>query len=360
MPPFTPSIEPFPSRSIFHHSLIFSLQKMGYGRLGSSDPVTSQSDPPPPNQPDAATSTIPDPKRRLRLLLLLLLSVALIAASAVSAVVLIGFRARASENAGSGPMAHRKPTQAISRACSKTRYPTLCVDSLLDFPGSQNASEPDLVHISVNLTHRRFGLALSAASEVANLQMEPIVRSAFEDCLELLDHSVELLARSLSSTAVTPAGGGSGGGSAQDVMTWLSAALTNQDTCAEGFEGLSGAVRDQMVTRGLQDLSELVSNCLAIFAAVGGGDDFAGVPIQNRRRRRLLGNGEYGDEVGSGYPKWMSREERRLLDAPASKIQADIVVSKDGNGTVKTIEQAIKKAPEHSSRRIIIYIKAGR
>lgn len=332
---------------------------MGYGRLGSPEPVTSQSDPRPLHQADAATSAQPNRKRRLRFLLLLL-SVALIAASAVSAVVLIGFRARASEHGGAGPLAHRKPTQAISRACSKTRYPTLCVDSLLDFPGSQNASEPDLVHISVNLTHRRFGQALSAASEVANLQMEPIVRSAFEDCLELLDDSVDLLAQSLSSSAVSPGGGGNGGGSAQDVMTWLSAALTNQDTCAEGFEGLSGAVRDQMVTSGLQDLSELVSNCLAIFTAVGGGDDFAGVPIQNRRRRRLLANGEYGYGVGSGYPKWMSREERRLLDAPASKIQADIVVSKDGNGTVKTIEQAIKKAPEHSSRRIIIYVKAGR
>lgn len=340
---------------------------MGYGRLGSSDPATSQSDPP-PNQPDTTASTHPNRKRRLRLLLLLsVLSAALVVASAVSAVILIGFRTRASQNGGSGPLAHRKPTQAISRACSKTRYPTLCVDSLLDFPGSQSASEPDLVHISMNLTLRRFGLALSAASEIVNLQMEPIVRSAFEDCLELLDDSVELLARSLSSSAVSPGGsGGYGGGSAQDVMTWLSAALTNQDTCSEGFEGLSGAVKDQMVTRGLQDLSELVSNCLAIFAEVGGDGDFAGVPIQNRRRRRrrLLVNGEeYGDVgvgAGSEYPIWMSREERRLLDTPASKIQADIVVSKDGSGTVKTIEEAIKKAPEHSSRRIIVYVKAGR
>lgn len=336
---------------------------MVYGRLGSSDPATSQSDPP-PNQPDTTASTHPNRKRRLRLLLLLsVLSTALVVASAVSAVILIGFRNRASENDGSGSLAHRKPTQAISRACSKTLYPTLCVDSLLDFPGSQSASEPDLVHISMNLTLRRFGLALSAASEIVNLQMEPIVRSAFEDCLELLDDSVDLLARSLSSSAVSPGGsGGYGGGSAQDVMTWLSAALTNQDTCAEGFEGLSGAVKDQMVTRGLQDLSELVSNCLAIFAEVGGDGDFAGVPIQNRRR--LLVNGEEYGDVGVGavsdYPKWMSREERRLLDTPASKIQADIVVSKDGSGTVKTIEEAIKKAPEGSSRRIIVYVKAGR
>ncbi|KAE8694277.1 putative pectinesterase/pectinesterase inhibitor 34 [Hibiscus syriacus] len=32
----------------------------------------------------------------------------------------------------------------------------------------------------------------------------------------------------------------------------------------------------------------------------------------------------------------------------------------DGNGTVKTINEAIKKASEHSTRQIIIYVKAGR
>ncbi|MGF2531687.1 pectinesterase family protein, partial [Ralstonia pseudosolanacearum] len=53
--------------------------------------------------------------------------------------------------------------------------------------------------------------------------------------------------------------------------------------------------------------------------------------------------------------------ERRLLNVPISEIQADIIVSKDGNkGSYKTITEAIKKAPSESTRRTIIYIKAGR
>lgn len=172
------------------------------------------------------------------------------------------------------------------------------------------------------------------------------LRSAYEDCLELLDHSVDLLTNSLNTAAAS----GEASASIQDVITWLSAALTNQDTCTEGFDELNGDVKHQMSDR-IKDLSEHVSNSLAIYAAGGGGDEFSDIPIQNRRRRLLA------DER---FPAWLSRRERMLLDMPVSAINADIVVSKNGNGTYKTIAEAIKKAPEHSSRRFIIYVRAGR
>lgn len=165
---------------------------------------------------------------------------------------------------------------------------------------------------------------------------------------------MDALERSLTSVAPSPDGSVKMGDSTDDVMTWLSAALTNQDTCTEGFAEMSGAVKDQMANN-LKDLSELVSNCLAIFAVSGSGD-FSGVPIQNRRR--LMG--ENNGEISRNFPKWLSRRDRRLLNLPASAIQADAIVSKDGNGTHKTIAEAIKKAPEHSSRRFIIYVRAGR
>jgi len=116
--------------------------------------------------------------------------------------------------------------------------------------------------------------------------MNPYIRAAYTDCLELLDNSVDALARALTSTVPSSSSKGAvkplTSSSTEDVLTWLSAALTNQDTCAEGFADTSGDVKDQM-THNLKDLSELVSNCLAIFSA-GGGDDFSGVPIGNRRR----------------------------------------------------------------------------
>lgn len=107
------------------------------------------------------------------------------------------------------------------------------------------------------------------------------------------------------------------------------------------------------MTNNLKDLSELVSNCLAIFSA-GAGDDFSGVPIGNRRRLMTM------PEPEDDFPVWLNRRERRLLSLPVTAIQADVIVSKDGNGTVKTISEALKKIPEYGNRRFIIYIKQGR
>ncbi|KAF7816691.1 putative pectinesterase/pectinesterase inhibitor 61 [Senna tora] len=322
---------------------------MEFGRIGPSDPGGSsrRSDAPIIARPNTSSSF--SSRNKNKLIILSILAGLLIVASAISAVLVV--RGRGGGSGPNGPDIRGKPTQAISRTCSKTQFPSLCVQSLLEFPGSTTASEEELVHISFNMTLQHLSKALYTSSGISYVQMDPRVRSAYEDCLELLEDSVDALLRSLSSVGDVKLGG-----STEDVMTWLSAALTNQDTCTEGFEEMNGAVKDQM-RNNLKDLAELVSNCLAIFSSSDTSGDFGGVPIQNRRR--LMGKGDDNinvADISGNFPKWMSRRDRRLLSLPISAIQADIVVSKDGNGTYKTIAEAIKKAPEHSSRRFIIYV----
>ncbi|KAG2257568.1 hypothetical protein Bca4012_094737 [Brassica carinata] len=327
---------------------------MGYERLGPSKPSGSvaTTTAPSPNLSQVSTTSQPDntsPRRKKLLVSSLVVAFALILAAAIFA----GVRSQV-KSSQQVPGLARKPSQAISKACALTRFPELCVDSLMDFPGSLAASSPrDLIHVTVNMTLHHFSQALYSSSSFSFLDMPPRVRSAYESCVELLDDSVDALSRALSSV-VSVSGGQT---KPQDVMTWLSSALTNHDTCTEGFDGVGdGGVKDQM-TDALKNLSELVSNCLAIFAASGDGDDFAGVPIQNRR---LLEVGGGGGDKNKKFPRWTKRRERELLEMPLSQIQADIIVSKDGNGTCKTIAEAIKKAPQHSTRRTIIYVKAGR
>ncbi|XP_010925933.1 probable pectinesterase/pectinesterase inhibitor 34 [Elaeis guineensis] len=311
---------------------------MGYGRLSSSESLPSVYEPP----PSQTGST-----RRKRLFILLgLLTVVLLVASGVSFGLLVGFRAGSS---GSGR--NRSPTQAISQTCGLTLYPALCISSLLDFPGAFDARDRDLVHISLNMTMQRVSKALYGASAIAGVSMDALARAAYEDCMELLEDSLDQLSESLA--VVSPSASGPAGASNEDVLTWLSAALTNQDTCTEGLTDVAdGYVRAQMQSK-LKDLAELVSNCLAIFSAVSRNKDFSGIPIKNKKRR-LLSSGD-GD-----FPEWLGRRDRKLLQVPVAQIQADMVVSKDGNGTYKSIADAVKAAPERSTRRIIIYVKAGR
>ncbi|XP_060212050.1 probable pectinesterase/pectinesterase inhibitor 34 [Lycium barbarum] len=323
---------------------------MEYGRLGKPKPKDLSRREILPKYEENVTSR---PNQWSKLKILLIISTILILASAISATVLVTVR----NKTGARTVRHLKPSKAISRTCSRTRFKTLCLNSLHEFPEALSASNADLVHISINVTLQRFGKAFYMASEISTLDMNTRTRSAYEDCLELLEDSVYLLSRSL--TSVSP------GGNNHDVQTWLSAALTNQDTCAEGFADVSGIVKDQMMAN-IKDLSQLVSNCLAIYSAANGNDDFAGVPIHDRRRR-LMGSYDR-DRVSTvvsvknheDFPKWLSRKDRMLLDAPVSVIKADIIVSKDGNGTFKTIAEAIKKVPNYNSRRIIIYVKEGR
>ncbi|XP_009151913.2 probable pectinesterase/pectinesterase inhibitor 34 [Brassica rapa] len=327
---------------------------MGYERLGPSKPSGSvtATTAPAPNVNQVSTSTQPENTNRRRKKLLVS-SIVVAFALILAAAIFAGVRSNVNSSQHVPGLA-RKPSQAISKACEPTRFPELCVDSLMDFPGSLAASSAkDLIHVTVNMTLHHFSHALYSSSSFSFLDMPPRVRSAYDSCLELLDDSVDALSRALSSVVSVS----TGETKPQDVMTWLSSALTNHETCVEGFDGVGdGGVKDQM-TDALKNLSELVSNCLAIFAANGDGDgnDFTGVPIQNRRRRLL----DVGDN-NVKFPRWTKRREREILEMPVSQIQADIIVSKDGNGTCKTISEAIKKAPQYSSRRIIIYVKAGR
>ncbi|XP_071705996.1 probable pectinesterase/pectinesterase inhibitor 34 [Rutidosis leptorrhynchoides] len=332
---------------------------MEYGRLGQYQPGrnrTADISPLTPAIYSSTTTTNSNSNSKLKKLVLVF-AFTLILVSVVSVGLLLTAKFQHGAGAGAGggphPLIRPHPTEAMSRVCGRTRYQNLCFSSLLDFPGSLAASDKDMIHISMNITLQRIGRALHTSAEISNIQMDTRVRSAYDDCLELLQDSVDQLTRSLFSVAPSSVDSKIGqrvAGSNQDVMTWLSAALTNQDTCTDGLSEVeNGYVKRQMDEK-LKDLSQMVSNCLAIYAAPSDGDDFNGVPIQHRRRRRLM----------SSFPKWLNRKERRLLQLPANGIQADIVVSKDGNGTCTTIAEAIKKVPEYSSRRIIIYVRAGR
>nr|GEY02645.1 probable pectinesterase/pectinesterase inhibitor 34 [Tanacetum cinerariifolium]GEY08027.1 probable pectinesterase/pectinesterase inhibitor 34 [Tanacetum cinerariifolium] len=306
---------------------------MEYGRLGKYQPGKNRPDT--PLKPSLYTDNNNNSSYKVAKVLVLF-AFGLIVVSAVSVGVI--------------ELLRTQEPQSMQRVCGRTRYQNLCLNELMKFPGSSSASDKDMIHISVNMTLQRVGRALYTSAGISTVEMTPRVRSAYDDCLEMLEDSVDQLQRSLLSVAPSK-NGKKKVGSSEDVMTWLSAALTNQDTCTDGLaEVENGYVKKQMEVK-LKDLSQMVSNCLAIYAAATG-DDFNGVPIQHRRRRLM-----------SSYPTWLGTTERQLLQAPVGGsggvIQPDIVVSKDGNGTCTTIAEAIKKAPEYSSRRIIIYVRAG-
>ncbi|KAK0572792.1 hypothetical protein LWI29_037390 [Acer saccharum] len=119
-----------------------------------------------------------------------------------------------------------------------------------------------------------------------------------------------------------------------DIQTWLSAALTFQQTCKDSVETTLGL--DHKISQKMDYLSQLVSNPLAIVNRITGTADSS------------------RNSTAGAFPNWIYSRHRKLLQA--NTIKANVIVVKDGTGNYKTVSEAIKAA---SGNRFVIYVKAG-
>ncbi|KAK1301518.1 putative pectinesterase/pectinesterase inhibitor 17 [Acorus calamus] len=122
--------------------------------------------------------------------------------------------------------------------------------------------------------------------------LDALTKAAWIDCLELSESTLNHLNHIVGSTANTI--------NTEDIQTWLSAALANQQTCKNGF-----------IEMGLE---------------------------------------------------WVRLSDRKLLQTSSSAAsQADIVVAQDGSGNYKTISEAIAAAStvRSGTNRFVIHVKSG-
>ncbi|CAO2836751.1 unnamed protein product [Amaranthus hypochondriacus] len=175
---------------------------------------------------------------------------------------------------------------------------------------------------------------------------------AVEDCKELLDFSVAELAWSLSEMRVLR-GHGSIHDTRGDLQAWLSAAISNQDTCLEGFEGTNQHVKNY-IKGSLTQVTQLISNVLTLYTQLHA------LPFRPPRHN-YFNNNNNNNNNNNYFPKWMSEgDKEHVVSSSTSKgIQVDAIVALDGSGKYRTINEAIDDAPNHSNRRYIIYVKKG-
>ncbi|XP_041997528.1 probable pectinesterase/pectinesterase inhibitor 32 [Salvia splendens] len=123
-----------------------------------------------------------------------------------------------------------------------------------------------------------------------------------------------------------------------DVKTLLSGALTNHYTCIEGFDGTNGVVKS-LVSGSLDHVTALVLNLLSMVKSNSG-----------RGGRRLTSSDQ--------FPHGIKSHDRKLLQS-ASGATADAVVAADGTGNFSSVAEAVRAAPEYSTRKYVIYVKRG-
>ncbi|KAL4384941.1 hypothetical protein GQ457_15G021500 [Hibiscus cannabinus] len=235
--------------------------------------------------------------------------------------------------------------QAASSACEGTLYPQLCVSTLSVLPDLPSKSLPDLISAILHQTMYEVRLSSANITNIGKnlISYNTLEETAINDCLELFDNTIAELKLVLSDLAPRrlPISENK-----HDLQTFLSAAMTNQYTCLDGF-GRSNANVRSIIKSGLHNISHHVSNSLAILNKVHG---------VNKSKPEVYP--EHG-RVKNGFPTWLSWKDRKLLQASVNKTKFDLVVAKDGTGNFTNITDAVAAAPNNSDTRFVIYIKAG-
>ncbi|KAL1329424.1 pectinesterase [Arachis ipaensis] len=307
--------------------------------------------------------------KKKKKLFLSLFATLLLVASVVAIVA--GVNSHKNNNSSSSSslaLSHHSHT-IIKNACSSTFYQDLCFSAVSSEPGVTNkvTSHKDVIELSLNVTCRTVEHNFFVIKKILE-EREKILthreRIALHDCLETIDESLDELHQAYEDIKLYPNSNKKTlYQHADDLNTLISAAITNQVTCLDGF---SHDAADKNVRKALEEgqvhVEHMCSNALAMTKNMTDTD------IANYEQkmmttatanggRKLMMMEEEEDEKGVKWPQWMSVGDRRLLQA--ATVKADVVVAADGSGNFKTVSEAVKAAPEKSSKRYVIKIKAG-
>ena len=159
-------------------------------------------------------------------------------------------------------------TESIRVVCNVTRFPNSCftsISSSLNTTTITTTIDPESI-LKLSLRVSIHELATLASSLSASNAAGPAVA----DCREQVEDAVSRLNESLSAVQAVAAGGGGKGlteAKIVDVQTWVSAAVTDQQTCLDGLEEM-GSKDAAEVKRKMERCGEYTSNSLAIVANI--------------------------------------------------------------------------------------------
>ncbi|XP_050380306.1 LOW QUALITY PROTEIN: putative pectinesterase/pectinesterase inhibitor 22 [Argentina anserina] len=212
--------------------------------------------------------------------------------------------------------------------------------------------------LSAALRHT-FNQAISAIDMITKFNALSISyreQVAIEDCKELLDFSVSELAWSLGEMNRIRTGDKNVHYEG-DLKAWLSAALSNQDTCLEGFERTDRRV-ENFIRGSLKQVTQLIGNVLGLYTQLHA------LPFKPPRDHNLntLTIANKSSSADPNFLAWMSEGDQELVRSSPhdqSGMHVDAVVAEDGTGKYRSITDAVNEAPNYSSRRYIIYVKKG-
>ncbi|MBA0763438.1 hypothetical protein Gotri_012878 [Gossypium trilobum] len=232
--------------------------------------------------------------------------------------------------------------------CSPTHYPDTCRKTF----DSMNSTDPkEFVKKAIYAAEEEVKKFLNFSdSKIAEAKDNGLTKMALNDCKDMMQYAID----SLEATYADVDGSDLHNidDRINDFRTWLSAVISYQQSCLDGFEhdrNLKETMEEAIVAS-----SEHAANALTIVTKLIEILTKLGSELASPDTRRLFSVEE------TNYPSWFSTTDRKLIaKIDNSNLKPNAVVAKDGSGQFKTIAEALAAAPKNSINRHIIYIKAG-
>ncbi|RWW86778.1 hypothetical protein BHE74_00004431 [Ensete ventricosum] len=286
-----------------------------------------------------------DRKERRMKLVLAGASASLLLLLVVGAVATSNYQDSGSSNLNTRAM--HSSSKSVKMICSSTDYQQACESSMSKVVTSDTDDPKVLLKAAVTVVLDEVSKAFSHSKLLKSNDSR--VRGAVEDCQQLYENSKAEINATLQS--IVAGGIDHLPSRSHDMRTWLSAVMTYQQTCIDGFP--EGEVKTKM-HEAMKSSKEMTSNALAMIGQASSFLSLINLPGSNRR---LLSAEEDHEAMTSGlkkngYPSWVGEDDRRMLKEHFRvKLVPNVMVAKDGSGKYKTISEALAAMPKKRKGR---------
>uniref|UniRef100_A0A2N9I6Y8 Pectinesterase inhibitor domain-containing protein n=1 Tax=Fagus sylvatica TaxID=28930 RepID=A0A2N9I6Y8_FAGSY len=153
-----------------------------------------------------------------------------------------------------------QPKDLVRSSCVHASYPHICLRTLSSYTGpAQTPKDLAQAAVKVSLSRARrvshYLSQVSGAKDVGSKRQQ----AALSDCVEQISDSVDELSKTLGE--LKHLRGETFRWQMSNAETWVSAAMTYEDTCLDGFQGVDGKVKSD-VKRKIKNVGKVTSNAL--------------------------------------------------------------------------------------------------
>ncbi|KAJ8753311.1 hypothetical protein K2173_019710 [Erythroxylum novogranatense] len=148
-------------------------------------------------------------------------------------------------------------SDSIRVVCNVTRYPNSCFTSISSLNTPTKPDPEAIFNLSLQLSLRELS-KLSSLLQTCNC-------TGIDDCVTQFDDALGRLNDSVLAMKVAPGEKVLTDEKVNNIKTWISAAMTDQETCLDGLSEMGSTVIDEFKAE-MERATEFMSNSLAIIA----------------------------------------------------------------------------------------------